>query len=99
MGNSCGLDALPGSLIPQGADSMSISRRTFARAILSLSFCICLIPSASAQELLAEKLAAIEKAIDAKRQELNIPGISFAIVKDDKVIYLKGLGERDVEKK
>ena len=44
------------------------------------------------------KLAAIEKAIDEKRKELGIPGISLAIVKDDKVIYLKGIGVRNVEK-
>ncbi len=44
-------------------------------------------------------LAAIEKAIDAKRQESGIPGVSLAIVKDDKVIYLKGLGVKDFERK
>src|SRR5688572_5258811 len=44
-------------------------------------------------------LAAIEQALDTKRKELGIPGLSIAIVKDDRVIYLKGLGEKDVEKK
>ncbi len=44
-------------------------------------------------------LAAIEKALDDKRKELGIPGISIAIVKDDRVIYLKGLGEKDLDKK
>jgi CubicO group peptidase (beta-lactamase class C family) len=44
-------------------------------------------------------LAAIEKVIDEKRTEFGIPGISLAIVKDDKVIYLKGLGMKDVGKK
>ena len=42
-------------------------------------------------------LAAIEKTLDDKRKELGIPGISLAIVKDDKVIYLKGLGVKDFE--
>lgn len=42
-------------------------------------------------------LAAIEKAIDEKRKEFGIPGVSLAIVKDDKVIYLKGLGVKDFE--
>jgi CubicO group peptidase (beta-lactamase class C family) len=42
-------------------------------------------------------LAAIEKAIDDKRKEFGIPGISLAIVKDDKVIYLKGLGVKNFE--
>ena len=43
-------------------------------------------------------LAAIEKTIDDKRKELGVPGISLAIVKDDKIIYLKGLGVKDFEK-
>ncbi|HYV03284.1 MAG TPA: serine hydrolase domain-containing protein [Blastocatellia bacterium] len=43
------------------------------------------------------KLAAIEKAIDDKRKELGVPGLSLAIVKDDRVIYAKGLGLKDVE--
>jgi CubicO group peptidase (beta-lactamase class C family) len=42
-------------------------------------------------------LAAIEKAINEKRKELGIPGVSLAIVKDDKIIYLKGLGFKDFE--
>jgi CubicO group peptidase (beta-lactamase class C family) len=52
-------------------------------------------PAAAPQ--LDAKLAAIEKTIDEKRKELGIPGISLAIVKDDKVIYMKGLGLRNVE--
>jgi CubicO group peptidase (beta-lactamase class C family) len=51
-----------------------------------------------AQSDLSAKLAAIEKAIDAKREELHVPGISLAIVKDDKVVYVKGLGMRNVER-
>jgi len=47
----------------------------------------------------AEALTAIEKAIDQKRQELGIPGASLVIVKDDKVIYMRGLGVKDFEHK
>jgi CubicO group peptidase (beta-lactamase class C family) len=43
-------------------------------------------------------LAAIEKAVDEKRKELGIPGLSLVIVKDDRVIYIKGLGLKDVER-
>ncbi|HEX6716360.1 MAG TPA: serine hydrolase [Pyrinomonadaceae bacterium] len=43
-------------------------------------------------------LAAIEKALDDKRKEFGIPGMSLVIVKDDKVIYLKGLGVKDFER-
>lgn len=45
------------------------------------------------------KLAAIEKAVDEGRQKRGIPGLSLVIVKDDKIIYMKGLGYRDFEHK
>ena len=48
---------------------------------------------------LSSKLEAIEKAIDAKRKELGVPGASLVIVKDDKVIYMKGLGVKDFQHK
>ena len=47
----------------------------------------------------SSQLAAIEKAIDEKRKELGIPGASLVIVKDDRVIYMKGLGVKDFERK
>ena len=52
----------------------------------------------SASEL-ETRLAAIEKTLDAKRQEYGIPGVSLVIVKDDQIIYLMGLGFKDLEKK
>jgi CubicO group peptidase (beta-lactamase class C family) len=55
-------------------------------------------PAASAADYSAP-LAAIEKALDDKRKELGIPGISLAIVKDDQIIYLKGIGLKDVDRK
>jgi CubicO group peptidase (beta-lactamase class C family) len=55
-------------------------------------------PEASATDY-STALATIEKALDDRRKELGIPGISLAIVKDDQVIYLKGLGLKDVDKK
>lgn len=45
------------------------------------------------------RLAAIEKAIEEKRAKYHIPGASLVIVKDDHVIYIKGLGLKDVERK
>lgn len=47
---------------------------------------------------LQAQLATIERNIDARRTELGIPGLSVAIVKDDQVIYLKGLGYKNFEK-
>lgn len=58
-------------------------------------------PFAYAQDArtdIKSQLEAIEKAIEAKRTELKIAGLSLAIVKDDKVIFNKGFGLRDVER-
>ncbi|MGH9948072.1 MAG: serine hydrolase, partial [Pyrinomonadaceae bacterium] len=47
----------------------------------------------------AKGLATIEEKVEARRKELGIPGMSLVIVKDDKVIYSKGLGYKDFENK
>ncbi|MGD9560696.1 MAG: serine hydrolase domain-containing protein [Pyrinomonadaceae bacterium] len=44
-------------------------------------------------------LTAIENKVEARRKELGIPGMSLAIVKDDQVIFAKGLGFKDFENK
>src|SRR5215203_7253061 len=47
----------------------------------------------------AAALSVIEGKTDARRKELGLPGMSLVIVKDDQVIYSKGLGFKDFEKK
>jgi CubicO group peptidase (beta-lactamase class C family) len=47
----------------------------------------------------AAALERIESAVEAKRAEYGIPGLSLVIVKDGQVIYMKGLGYKDFEKK
>lgn len=44
-------------------------------------------------------LAEIETKTEARRKELGIPGMSLVIVKDDQIIYMKGLGYKDFENK
>jgi hypothetical protein len=39
---------------------------------------------------LSPSLAVIEARIEQKRQELGVPGMSLVIVKNDKIIYLRG---------
>lgn len=56
-------------------------------------------PAAAAAPDYSAALAEIEKAIDTRRKELGIPGLSLVIVKNDQIIYLKGIGEKDIEKK
>ncbi len=55
-------------------------------------------PTASASSYSAA-LKTIEDKTDARRKELGIPGMSLVIVKDDQVIYAKGLGYKDFENK
>ncbi len=45
------------------------------------------------------RLAAIEKAVEEQRQQLNVPGLSLVIAKDEEIILMKGFGLRDVERK
>jgi CubicO group peptidase (beta-lactamase class C family) len=47
---------------------------------------------------LSSALAAIEKAVEVNRRILKVPGAALFIVKDDRVVLLKGFGVRDVEK-
>ncbi len=91
---------------------MHVWRRSLDLALsaaMLFSTAPALAPRASAQEAtkaqtaapadLDAKLAAIEKAVEARRVANGIPGLSLVIVKDDKVIYMKGLGYKDFEKK
>jgi len=50
----------------------------------------------------AKSLAALdgfEKTVNQGLADLKVPGIAMAVVKDDKVIYAKGFGFKDVENK
>lgn len=55
------------------------------------------VTTASANDLSAS-LAAIEKITEEQRKEKGVPGLALVIVKDDRVIYAKGFGLRDVER-
>ncbi len=48
---------------------------------------------------LQKGLQTIEEKVEKRRNELGIPGMSLVIVKDSAVIYSKGLGYKDFEKK
>jgi CubicO group peptidase (beta-lactamase class C family) len=47
---------------------------------------------------LSPALKTIEDKTEVRRKELGIPGMALVIVKDDQIIYMKGLGFRDFEK-
>ena len=83
--------------------------KPFLSLVVVLSLVFAALPlSAAAQTAPAPQtastnydaaLAKIEKTINERREELGIPGAALAIVKDGKVIYAKGLGYKDFEKK
>jgi CubicO group peptidase (beta-lactamase class C family) len=53
----------------------------------------------SERQDLAQRLSAIEQALETRRKALGIPGLSLVIVKDDRIVYIKGFGVRDLERK
>lgn len=55
--------------------------------------------TAKAPAELQKSLQTIEERVEKRRNELGIPGMSLVIVKDGEIIYMKGLGYKDFEKK
>jgi CubicO group peptidase (beta-lactamase class C family) len=53
-------------------------------------------PSASSE---AARLAKLESSLESLRQDLKIPALSAAVVKDQKLLWAKGFGYADPEKK
>ncbi len=47
--------------------------------------------------MLAARLAKVDAILAEQQQALHLPGLAFAIVQDDRVIYLKAFGLRDIE--
>lgn len=47
----------------------------------------------------AARLTKLESTLDSLRQDLKIPAMSVAVVKDQKVLWAKGFGYADLEKK
>jgi CubicO group peptidase (beta-lactamase class C family) len=74
-------------------------------AVLLVVFALALVacsapagnPATAAPEPLAQTLASFEVDLDALRQELKIPGLCAAVVKDGQLVWARGLGFADVE--
>ncbi len=77
--------------------------RKISAYLVLYSLVLIAVPASFAQAPAAANyaaaLASIEEKVEARRKALGIPGMSLAIVKDDKVIYSKGLGFKDFENK
>lgn len=85
-------------------------RRTSIRCfitVLSLSLSTHFAPALVAQQTNtktpaspeAARLARLESSLESLRQDLKIPALSAAVVKDQKVLWAKGFGYADPEKK
>ncbi len=56
-------------------------------------------PATATPDPLAQTLASFEVDLEAVRQELKIPGMSAAVVKDGQLVWARGFGYADVENK
>jgi CubicO group peptidase (beta-lactamase class C family) len=72
------------ALLTQQIPAQHSSQRVVAQPVLSSD---------------AERLTHLEQLLDGLRQQLKIPAMSCAIVRDQKVLWAKGLGYADVENK
>lgn len=71
-------------------------KNNFARFILLLLLLVS--PLFVCAQTLDEKLREIDAYAEKTRVEWNVPGIAVAVVKDDKVIFAKGYGVRELGK-
>lgn len=70
------------------------------KKILLFLSAICIAAIGFSQNIpFAKKFPAIDKYIDSTLKEWNVPGLTMSIVYKDQMIYAKGYGLRDVEKK
>lgn len=74
---------------------MKVKPRLFMIAVLGLSF-IAAQPARPSQDTQIDQL---ERLLEKTRQELRIPAMSAAIIKDQKVVWAKGFGFADLERK
>jgi CubicO group peptidase (beta-lactamase class C family) len=65
---------------------------------LSLLLLLLVFPVFAFAQSLDEKLKEIDAYAEKTRADWNVPGIAVAIVKDDKVVFAKGYGVREMGK-
>jgi CubicO group peptidase (beta-lactamase class C family) len=69
-------------------------------ALGALLVCVAILPRCrtSAKRVNAtDKIPGIERILEEQRRVQHLPGLAFAIVENDRVIYSRVLGLRDVE--
>ena len=71
-------------------------KRNFLR--LNLFLLLLIFPVFVFAQSLDEKLKEIDAYAEKTRKDWNVPGMAIAIVKDDKVVFSKGYGVRELNK-
>jgi CubicO group peptidase (beta-lactamase class C family) len=69
------------------------------RILLTLLLLVCSVSAQSQTKDLNKKLSGLDAYIEKVRKDWKVQGLAVAIIQKDKVIYAKGFGYRDVEKK
>jgi CubicO group peptidase (beta-lactamase class C family) len=69
--------------------------RTFSALVVSSALALCLVGAARAQPA-REPLATLDAFVDRTLADWEIPGLSLAVVKDDRVVIAKGYGRREL---
>jgi CubicO group peptidase (beta-lactamase class C family)/membrane protease YdiL (CAAX protease family) len=101
------LRKVPGSNRLEGGERKERTRSMKPRPffplliVLSLALVGCGTPAAApatvTPDQLAQSLATFERELEALRQDLKIPGLSAAVVKDGQLVWARGLGLAGVE--
>src|SRR5690349_15910103 len=68
--------------------------KRLAPVVLALALTACATTNA---DRIADHVTAFERDVEQLRQTLRIPGMSAAIVKDQKVLWMGGFGFADLE--
>ena len=76
-----------------------LSALIFATSTTKVGYAQTSTGSAIADSNLQLRLSKIEAKLEKRKKALGIPGVALAIVKNDKVIYSKGLGYKNFEEK
>ncbi|HEY1771625.1 MAG TPA: serine hydrolase [Gammaproteobacteria bacterium] len=59
--------------------------------------CLCLTPAVLAAETTPVELQGLDAYIEQSMADWKVPGLAIAVVKDDKVVWVRGFGHRNLD--
>lgn len=72
---------------------------SFFKSVCALAACFFILGMKPKDINIEQALHGFEPFVETVMKDWEVPGLAVAIVKDNKVVYTKGFGYRDVEKK